>query len=345
MTWKYIPYSLYNCTGVNGGFYSLRKINSFNCNINLIIGARGTGKTFSLKKQLASQFINYGKKFAWVRDTVDAKKELCDNDGAKFFEDFSLMHNPKFISGCIKKSEFIINEKHAGTCLPASVFQRYKGNSFQSISTVVYDEFIRERGRISNKNNLWSTINTFSTIARTRDDIKIYMLANALDKGDEFLQFIGVTIQDFGFYVNRNKSICLHYADNTAGFNNLNSQGLIGKLLIDTPYADNLLESKFINDSNLIFTKLPSKAKLLFIVETPLQSARFYESNGKLFVTDDVNRDTYKNKRYVVELIHASRTKPPLSLLHKKLLRENIDKSNILFNNNYLHKFILEIMK
>ena len=345
MSWKYIPYSLYNCTGVNGGFYSLRKINSFNCNINLIIGARGTGKTFSVKKQLTSQFINYGKKFAWIRDTVDAKKELCDNDGSKFFEDFGLMKIPKFISGAIKKSEFIINENHAGTCLPASVFQRYKGNSFQSISTVVYDEFIRERGRISNKNNLWSTINTFSTIARTRDDIKIYMLANALDKGDEFLQFIGVTIQDFGFYINREKSICLHYADNTAGFNNLNSQGLIGKLLIDTPYAENIMESKFINDSNLIFTKLPSKAKLLFIVETPLQSARFYESNGKLFVTDDVNRDTYKNKRYVVELIHASRTKPPLSLLHKKLLRDNIDKSNILFNNNYLHKFILSIMK
>lgn len=344
MGWQYIPYSLYNCKGSNGGFYSLRKTNSFNCHINIIIGARGTGKTFSVKQMLTNQFIEQGKKFAWVRDTVDAKKELCDNDGAKFFEDFSLMKNPQFISGCIKKSEFIINEKHAGTCLPASVFQRYKGNSFQSISTVVYDEFIRERGRISNKNNLWSTINTFSTILRTRNDVKIYMLGNALDKGDDFLQFIGVNIQDFGYYINREKSICLHYADNTAGFNSINSQGLIGKLLIDTNMCDNLMQSKFLNDSNLIFSKLPAKAKVLFIIETPLQSARFYECEGKLYVTPDNNPDTYKNKRYVVELIHASRTKPPLSLYHKKLIKENIDKSNIYFLNNYLHKFILSII-
>ena len=161
MSWKYIPYSLYNSKNT---YYSLRKTLSFNCGINLIIGARVTGKTFALKDYLTRQFINKGQKFVWIRDTVDAKKELCDNDGAKFFEDFPLMRNNKFISGSIKKSEFIINEKHAGTCLPASVFQRYKGNSFQETKTIVYDEFIREKGRINNKNNLWATINTFSTI-------------------------------------------------------------------------------------------------------------------------------------------------------------------------------------
>lgn len=341
MAWKYIPYTLYNS---NSTYYNLRKILSYNCAINVIIGARGLGKTFSVKNFITKQFINKNQKFVWIRDTVDAKKELCDNEGSKFFEDFVLMKNPKFISGSIKKSEFIINEKHAGTCLPASVFQRYKGNSFQNIKNIVYDEFIREKGRISNKNNLWATINTFSTVARARNDVRIFLLGNALDKGDDFLQFLGVEIDDFGFYVNREKSVVLHYADNSSSFNEVNSKGIIGKLIIGSPLEDNLINSKFINSSNLTFDKLPAKSKLLFIIETPLQNARFYQADGKLYVTEDNNKDTYKNKRYVVDLINASRTKPALSLYHKKMIKENIDKNNVFFCNNYYHKFVLSLI-
>ena len=341
MSWKYIPYTLYNSKSI---YYRLRKTMSFNCSINFIIGARGRGKTFSVKEFVTKDFINNNNKFVWIRDTVDAKKELCDNDGAKFFQDFSLMKNSKFISGAIKKSEFLINEKHAGTCLPASVFQRYKGNSFQDIKNIVYDEIIREKGRISNKNNLWATINTFSTVARAKDNVRIFAMANALDKGDDFLHFLGVELKDFGFYINREKSVCIHYADNSSSFDKVNSKGVIGKLIIGSPLEDNLMASKFLTESNLTFNKLPTKAKLLLIIETPLQNARIYQAEGKLYVTDDVNKETYKNKRYVIDLINASRTKPVLSLYHKKMLKENIYKNNILFCNNYYHKFLLSLV-
>ena len=48
--WQYIPYSMYNTKGLNGGFYNNRKLFSFGYNVNIIIGARGYGKTFSIKK-------------------------------------------------------------------------------------------------------------------------------------------------------------------------------------------------------------------------------------------------------------------------------------------------------
>ena len=94
----------------------------------------------------------------------------------------------------------------------------------------------------------------------------------------------------------------------------------------------------FSNSSNLIFDKLPTKARLLFIVETPLQSARFYKAEGSLYVTPDVNSETYKDRRYVVELLHASPTKPALSLYHKKMLKENLEKNNIFFCNNFYQR-------
>lgn len=345
MTWQYIPYSLYDTKGCNGGHYNRKKAMSFNCDIIIILGARGVGKTFSIKEYLLNEFLYKNYKFVWVRDTVDAKKELCENDGSRFFADFPLMKNKDFKSGCIKKSEFYINDKHAGTCLPASVFQRYKGNSFQDAKIVVYDEFIKEKGRMINKNNLWATINTLMTICRERDNLKIIMMANALDRGDEFLQFLGVNIKDFGFYINRKKSVCIHYADNSAEFNRKNSAGVIGKLLIDTTLSNNLMQSEFLNITDLFFDKLPPKAKLLLIIETPLQNVRIYQGEGKLFVTEDVNKETYKNKRYVAEIEYASKIKPVIPLKIKNTIKEALSKNIIMFKNDYVRKFILLYFK
>lgn len=343
--WRYIPYSMYNCKGLNGGFYNNRKLFSFGCAVNIIIGARGYGKTFSIKKHCIKNFVYKDQQFVWVRDTVDAVKKLTSNNGIKFFEDVPLMEIDKLKDGKIEHGEIIINNKNCGCMLPASVFQNYKGCSYQNASIIVYDEFIKEKGRMKNKNNLWQTINTLFTIARSRENVKIIMMANALNKSDDFLNFLGVEIKDFGFYINKEKSICLHYADNTSNFNTTNSKGVVPKLIIGSCLDDNLIKSEFLNDSNLIINSLPAKAKLEFIIETPLQNARIYSSNGQLFVTDDVNKDTYRNKRYVIDLIHASRTKPQLALVHKKFLKENLEKNNIYFLSNYLHTFFIELLK
>ena len=343
MTWKYIPYSMYNNVD-NGGYYSLRKLMSYNCNINIIIGARGFGKTFAVKKFCINKYLQNKEYFAWIRDTEEAKRELCNMKGTKFFQDVPLMKLKDYKQGLINKGEFIINGGRCGEVLPASTFQRYKGNSFQLIKNIVYDEFIREKGRYT-KNTTWETVNTFSTIARSREDVRIFLTANALDRGDPFLEFLGVEIKDFGFYVNREKGVCLHYADSSARFNEINSKGIIGKLIIDTPLQSNLMDSKFLNKGDLFFVDLPPKAKILLILESNFQKCRIYTANNKLYVTPDVNPDTYKNKRYVVDVANAERWKPVLSLENKKKLKDHLQNNNILFQSTFLQKFLIDILK
>ena len=84
MMWKYIPYSVQDSKHV---YYRRRKMMSYNCKTNIIIGARGLGKTYNVKEYCISRFLHKNEKFVWVRDTEEAKKELCNKNGINFFAD------------------------------------------------------------------------------------------------------------------------------------------------------------------------------------------------------------------------------------------------------------------
>lgn len=338
-SWKYVEYSLYNTKGDNG-FYTLKKILSYNLPINIIIGARGYGKTFAVKKYCISKYLQNGDKTVWVRDTEDAKKVLCENDGKKFFQDVSLMKLDEYKQGKIVKGEIYINGKNMGSVLPASTFQRHKGNSFQDTKIVVYDEFIRELGRF-NKNTVWETINTFSTIMRTRSDVKVFMTANALDKGDPFLEFLDVELNGFGIYINKEKGVVIHYADSSAAFIKKASEGIIGKLIMNTPLEKNLISSEFTNQGNLTFSKLPAKCRLVCVIQGFAQAVRLYQSQDTYYVTDDINGFTYPQKRYCLSLDSCDRFLPVLPQYIRKKIKENMQINNILFQNEFQRKFFI----
>lgn len=337
--WKYREYSMYDAKGQDG-FYSMRPLLSYNMHVNIIIGARGYGKTYSVKRHCLKKFIHKEIKTVWVRDTEDAKKELCDNGGQKFFKDVPLMELKDYKEGEIKKGQIYVNGQEMGSVLPASTFQRQKGNSFQDCKIVMYDEFIREIGRF-NKNTVWETVNTFSTILRTRTDAKIFMTANALDPGDSFLQFLGVELKGFGFYTNKEKSVVIHYADSSAKFIKKASEGIVGKLIMNTPLEENLIESKFMNKSDLTFDKLPAKCRLVCIIQGFAQGVRLYQVGVRYYVTDDINPMTYPQKRFCLSLETCDKYLPVLPQKIRKSIRENMSINNILFQSEFQRKFFI----
>ena len=81
------------------------------------------------------------------------------------------------------------------------------------------------------------------------------MLANALDRGDDFLQFLGVKIKDYGIYVNREKDVCIHYCDDHPEFRKQRENSVIGKLIKGTEFEENLFNNKFSDDEKQFFDK------------------------------------------------------------------------------------------
>ena len=72
-------------------WYSLQRVLSFNALINIIIGERGVGKSFSCKKHVINRFIKKGEEFVYLRRY---KTELSKSF-KKFFEALN--------AGCVSK--------------------------------------------------------------------------------------------------------------------------------------------------------------------------------------------------------------------------------------------------
>lgn len=298
---KFIPYTITQAR-TKGAFYSLRKIFSFGCKIMLIIGARRTGKTFSAKEFCIKHWEQNPdeNKFVWVRDIENATDEIAVNNGAKFFSDiFRKIPKYKTYDGSIDGKTININGKTAGYLVPASTFHRFKGTDYTDCNIIVLDEFIPETTQRIARNRSYEIINTFYTIASTRPDIRVIMIANAIDKNDELLHVFSFNVKNYGFYINRSMNAVLHYADNNPEFIEMQKHGVISKIISKTQYADNLLNAKFNNDESQYFTKRPAGCALLCAVHTPDGSARVYGDGDLLYISNDFHYDKILNFRYV----------------------------------------------
>ena len=344
--YKYIKYDLDKSKGLEGGFYDNRHISSFNCNITMVIGARRIGKTYSFKKQVIKKFLNKGEKFAWLRDNDEARKKLASNNGQKFFSDCKKMGLPKF-DGIINGETIIINKKTAGYLMPSSTFQNYKGNDFEEIKTIVFDEFIAERNKKHNANRAWEIINMIYTICSTRKDVKIIFLANALDRGDPFLDLIGLEIKEYGFYLNREKSIVLHYCDNHPDFNKQREESVMGKIIKGTAFEGNLFESKFGDEDEEYFTKLPGKSKVLCILHFDSMALRLYYHHDSpyIYVKKDFNTDTYPNLRFVLKPEYVTRSLSLIPDTYKNYLKGVMGKNLYKYQNGGTKSIFISFFK
>lgn len=323
------------------------KIFGYNTNIIAVVGARGIGKTYGVKRKLIKDLIHRGKKFIWIRDTGIACEELSANDGAKFFEDVSAEF--KKLEGKIKGETITINGKHAGYLMPASTYYKYKGNAYSDIETIVFDEFIAENGQRSNPHRARAFINTLETIGRLRTNYKVIMLANALDRGDEILQVLGFNIKDYGNYIDRKKSIFLKYADNNPAFNDARDESIVGKLLKGTVYDENISHGMFTDDTELYFSKKPTKCKLWLILHGMNDSVKIMvdtnSERGLIYVCRDIRKDVNIAYRCVSHIQLVDSAKPLIVKTSRDKLKELMACSMLRFESPYCYTIFKECMK
>lgn len=340
---QFIPYSFESTASK---FYDNRAIYSYNFRTMAIIGARGIGKTYSEKRRAINRFIYHGEKFVFLRDNDEARKKLTNNNGDKFFAD--VKKEFKDFEGTIKGETIYINGDEAGYIMPSSTFQNYKGSSFEEIKTIIYDEFIPEKGRSKNAYQGYEFINMLYTIARTRSNVRVVLLANALDRGNEILaDILGIKVNNgFGFYINREKGVICHYCDNNPKYNKDRDASVVGKLIKGTAYEENLFNNKFVDDESEFFEKKPEKLRLYCILHNQFNSIRVYIGmDGFFYVTRDFNEDTHAGVRFVNNIQDVN---SKLNLIPQYVLEPIINgynKSRFKFENANLKKFFINFIK
>lgn len=317
-------------------YYSLRKICSYNYHINAIIGARGTGKTYALKNYVIKKFLYDNKKFIWLRDTEESCEKLRNDRGNKFFSDIKKKF-PQIEQGTINGEIILINGKQCGYLMPISTYYKYKGNSYEDIETVVFDEFLPEKCQQFTANRVRQFINAIDTITRTRNNVKVFMLSNALDIGNEIFDIFEIKIKGFGIYKNSKKGVILHYSENDTIFNKMRDNSIIGKLIKNTAYDDEIIHGVFNDDSDLYYDKKPPKCRLFCIFNGLSTNVRIYTKDDMFYVCRDYGKDSYLDKRYVKSVKEMlSYTKLANSDMIK-YFRKNLSENKIKFENSNVY--------
>lgn len=156
-------------------YYNPQRLESFNSLFNFIIGDRGKGKTFYYAKlRPIERFIKHGEQFVYLRRYKNELKTISTffDDVRSFFPEHELV---------MKNGVFMCDGKVMGYSITLATANMLKGTTFPKVQTIVFDEFILEKGYIRYlPNEVRTFLNFYETVARLRPDVKAFFLGNSI---------------------------------------------------------------------------------------------------------------------------------------------------------------------
>lgn len=236
-------------------WYNYDRINSYNATLNFILTNRGFGKTFGAKCNVIKKFLKKGEQFVYVRRY---KTEL--NDIHKFFDSPDLRKKFKTHTFEVKGKTFYIDGKIAGYAIALSTSQKLKSVDYPFVTTIIFDEFIVDKGCIRYLTNEVDVfLDLFETIARKRNNVKAYLLANNVSIVNPYFTYFDVTPKKTErFTIARDGELVIEMCTDTV-FINEKLETKFGKLIKGTKYADYSIYNNSLRDSEVFIEKRPKR--------------------------------------------------------------------------------------
>jgi len=186
-------------------YYNTTKIDKKNATYNLIFGERSNGKTYALLRKSLIDYIKKGEQVAYVRRW---KEDITGRRASRLYS--GLNENgevEKLTKGVFTGVHYwagkfyLCNYNDTGKVIYSdadiigytfslSDGEHDKSTSFPLIKTVVFDEFLTNKLYLQDEFVLF--MNVVSTIVRRREDVKIYMLGNTVNKYCPYFNEMGL---------------------------------------------------------------------------------------------------------------------------------------------------------
>lgn len=332
-------------------WYNFDRLLSYGALFNFCAGGRGMGKTYdakkrSTKKSLKSEAIFVQgewaspDQFVYLRrykEELAIAKRTFFADYAHEFPDYDF-RVVGWQAQASKKMERVEDEGETaakkrvkdrrwvviGFFIALSQAQNVKSGAFHNVTTIIFDEFIAEKGRQYLPSEAETFLGLYSTIDRNQDKTVVLFCANSVSimnpyfiywdiRPDQLPEISAHLKDDEGKY-----GIAVHLPE-AAEFKNSVYQTRFGKIIQGTEFGDYAVENQFSdNGENLIALK-PSTARHHFNLETKY---------GTIAIWFD-----RKSQKYYVQ-----RKLPKDSTLNLTLLTEKMEpgKQLVTFNNQLL---------
>lgn len=186
-------------------YYNPDKIISKNAQYNLIIGERSNGKTYAIENIILKNYCETGKQGAIIRRW---KEDFRGKRGQHMFDSLISNDLPNkythgnydtiiYVSGAwylaTKNSDDSYTKDSKPFCFAFSLsdMEHDKSTSYPEITTILFDEFITRGYYINDEFIVF--MNVLSTIIRDRNDVKIFMCGNTVNKYCPYFSELGLS--------------------------------------------------------------------------------------------------------------------------------------------------------
>lgn len=271
-------------------FYDISKILTYNAYFNFLIGERGVGKTFSAKKFVINKFIRKKEQFIYLRrykTETDKAKKTFFGDIAHLFPDHSFSN---------KGDSFLIDNEVAGFALSLSTANILKSVCFNNVSTIIFDEFIIDKGCY---HYLSSEVTTFlefcETVFRLRDNVRVLFLANAISQTNPYFLYFDISPCNLHSDIKIYKDgLILFQLMKNIDYRNKKKTSKFGRLVSNTEYSDYAIDNSFLRDNDNFIAKKSGNCSFsfAFIYKNQTFGVWINYDAGRVFVSEDYDKNS-----------------------------------------------------
>lgn len=276
----------------SGGYYDIDYILSCDYTFTVIMGARGTGKTYGVNRYI----LNNGFKFIYLRRT-GTELDVAFNEYTNPLQAI----DPEITSGAVVKNLKGIyrNEKIIGYGASLSTFHNLRGVNFEDVQIIVYDECIPEKHVKAIKDEYDVVLNMYETVNRNREldgkkPVKLVMLSNSNNVNHPLI--IGLGLADVfndrhGVYIDGERSLIAINAVNI-DFKEAKEKTALYRLSKDNAAFQHMaLDNKFIGVKNDDIIRKINKTEYTHLCTIKINAVKInilrHKTNDHLYITSD----------------------------------------------------------
>lgn len=186
-------------------FYDIKHIDKKNATYNVIFGERSNGKTYATLKKGLEQYWKDGSQVAYVRrwkEDITGRRAQRLYSGLNENGEIERITKGKFTAVHYYAGRFYLcnyddkgkaiygDSDVIGFTFALSDSEHDKSTSFPNVNIIIFDEFLTNRLYLNDEFVLF--MNVVSTIVRKRDNVKIYMLGNTVNKFCPYFKEMGL---------------------------------------------------------------------------------------------------------------------------------------------------------
>ncbi len=186
-------------------YYTLNRILEKNADYNIIIGERSNGKTYATLEKIIKDYVQDKKQGAYIRRWKD---DILGKRGDNVFNSLvdngvvSKLTNGEYETIIYTKASWHFAKYDTETkrmkadkepfcyAFALSDMEHDKSISYPNVYNIVFDEFLTRRYYLPDEFIIF--MNVLSTIIRDRENIKIFMLGNTVNKYCPYFDELGI---------------------------------------------------------------------------------------------------------------------------------------------------------